>query len=144
MRLLVLILGFTAFASPLHAQTVVVGGCERDCAPGPASGQGSSQTVMANFSVSQPVAANATSAELSAAMAAASQRVYDIVNRQCDVLSVAFKANCRMVQITVSANSTSGTPVRGSPGVSAHGSASFELSTAPAAPAGATAPPAHQ
>ena len=35
------------------------------------------------------------------AMTAASVSLYDIVNRQCDVLSASMKGSCRLVQLNV-------------------------------------------
>jgi hypothetical protein len=60
--------------------------------------------VNANFQVSLPIAKNASGAELGKALSAASQPLYDLVSRQCDVLADEYKGVCRVVQLNVNAS----------------------------------------
>ena len=51
--------------------------------------------------MSLPVDKEASGAELGKALAAASQPLYDVVNRQCDILADEYKGACRVVQLNV-------------------------------------------
>lgn len=100
--------------------------------------------VNANFQVSLPVAKDAAGAELSKALAGASQPLYDLVTRQCDVLASEYKGECRVVQLNVNASiSERRFPQFVAPGdraseqqhVNANANAAFEIT-----PAGADKP----
>jgi hypothetical protein len=65
---------------------------------------GKSIRISANFQISTPVAAPASTSDLTKALAEASRSLYDIVNRQCDVIGAALKGDCRLVQLNVNGN----------------------------------------
>jgi hypothetical protein len=60
--------------------------------------------VTANFQVNMPVSSGASAADMTAALAQANQQLYEIVNRQCDVIAAALKGECRIVQLNVNGN----------------------------------------
>jgi hypothetical protein len=59
-------------------------------------------------------------------MATVSQSLYEIVNRECDVLSAVLKGECRVVQINVSSN-VNDRMNNGVPFVNANTNATFEI-----------------
>jgi hypothetical protein len=60
--------------------------------------------VSANFQVSAPIDKDASGAELGKAISSASQPLYDLVSRQCEVLANEYKGECRVVQMNVNAS----------------------------------------
>jgi hypothetical protein len=60
--------------------------------------------VTANFQIAAPVGASASAADLTAALAQANQQLYEIVNRQCEVIGAALKGECHVVQLNVNGN----------------------------------------
>jgi outer membrane receptor for monomeric catechols len=82
--------------------------------------------VTANFQLSAPTLAAAPVADLTKTMATVSQSLYEIVNRECDVLSAVLKGECRVVQITVSSN-VNDRMNNGVPFVNANANATFEI-----------------
>ncbi len=82
--------------------------------------------VTANFQLSAPTQATASAADLTKTMAAVSQSLYEIVDRECDVLSAALKGDCRLVQINVGSN-VNDRMNKGVPLVNANANATFEI-----------------
>jgi outer membrane receptor for monomeric catechols len=82
--------------------------------------------VTANFQLSAPTLAAAPVADLTKTMATVSQSLYEIVNRECDVLSAVLKGECRVVQINVSSN-VNDRMNNGVPFVNANANATFEI-----------------
>lgn len=74
----------------------------------PASAQDFSDSksfsVNANFSVQMPLQSGAETADMAKAIAQLSQQLGDLANRECDVLSGAFKAECHVTQLNIGAN----------------------------------------
>ena len=68
----------------------------RQCADGVEKTQ-----VNANFQVSLPIDDGAASGDVSKALTSASQSLYDLISRQCDVLANEYKGECRIVQLNV-------------------------------------------
>jgi len=60
--------------------------------------------ITANFQIATPVNSPASAADLTTALAQANQSLYEIINRQCDVIGAALKGNCRIVQLNVNGN----------------------------------------
>jgi len=60
--------------------------------------------VTANFQVQVPVDAAAQTADMAKAIAQVSQQLGDLANRECDVLSSTFKAECHVAQLNMGAN----------------------------------------
>jgi hypothetical protein len=119
-------------ASYAHAQNVIF------MPNGERIGSGApGQTVSANFQISRAAPADASTSDLTGLMASVTQSLYDIVNRECDVLSVSLKGSCRVLQVNVSANINNRGNGRG-PFVSANANATFEMT-----PPAAAASPAH-
>ena len=82
--------------------------------------------VTANFQLSAPTPAGAPVADLTKTMATVSQSLYEIVNRECEVLGAVLKGECRLVQINV--NSTvNDRRNNGIPTVNANANATFEI-----------------
>ena len=61
-------------------------------------------TVTANFQLSVPVDASASTAEIGKALAQANDALSGLAERECDVMAAAFKRECRIAQINVKAN----------------------------------------
>ncbi len=57
--------------------------------------------VTANFQVWLPIDKDASGAELGKALSTASQPLYDLLSRQCDILAIEYKGECRVVQLNV-------------------------------------------
>lgn len=101
------------------------------------------QTVSVTFQLTLPAPTSSTSADMTKAMAATSQSLYDIINRECDVLTAVMKGDCHLSRLTIGGNynETNYVPVpfgsrpSNSPVVNANATATFEIST----PAPATA-----
>jgi hypothetical protein len=95
MRIPVLILLIaTAFASTAQAQN--------SRAWNDPNGKGI--RITANFQISTPLGANASAADLTKALTLANQSLYEIINRQCDVIGAALKGDCKIVQLNVNGN----------------------------------------
>ena len=60
--------------------------------------------VTANFQVRIVVDPSAPTTEVTKASAQANQSLGDLANRQCEVLALAFKSDCRVVPLNMSAN----------------------------------------
>jgi hypothetical protein len=60
--------------------------------------------VTANFQVRIAIDPGAPTAEVTKALAQANQSLGDLANRQCDALALAFKSDCRVVQLNMNAN----------------------------------------
>ena len=82
--------------------------------------------VTANFQMSAPTPAAAPVADLTKTMAAVSQSLYEIVNRQCDVIGAVLKGECRLVHINVNSN-VNDRMNNGVPFVNANANATFEI-----------------
>ncbi|HEX3989534.1 MAG TPA: hypothetical protein VHX39_00035 [Acetobacteraceae bacterium] len=90
------------------------------------------QTFSMHFQLSQTLQGNASSTDLSNMMANASQTLYDLANRECELLTVAFKGTCRVTQVNVGANINGPMNGRG-PVVNSNANATYEIDPAPAA-----------
>ena len=99
------------------------------------------QTFSMHFQLSQTMQSTSSSTDLSNMMANASQTLYDLVNRECEILSVAFKGTCRVTQVNVGSNINGPMNGRG-PVVNSNANATYEIDTKAAAPAAPTATPA--
>jgi hypothetical protein len=82
--------------------------------------------ITANFQLSAPTPAAAPVADLTKTMATVSQSLYEIVNRECDVLSAVLKGECRLVQINVNSN-VNDRMNNGIPVANANANATFEI-----------------
>jgi hypothetical protein len=82
--------------------------------------------VTLNFQLSAPPAASMSPSDLTKAMAGLSQSLYEIVDRQCDVLSAALKGDCRLVQININSN-INDRMNNGVPFINANANATFEI-----------------
>jgi hypothetical protein len=60
--------------------------------------------VNANFSIQMPLDNKAQTADMAKAIAQLSTQLGDLANRECDVLSEAFKAECHVTQINIGTN----------------------------------------
>jgi hypothetical protein len=103
---LLILIAATTFASTAQAQSWR--------AWGDPSGKG--VRVTANFQIATPVAMSASTADVTKALAQANQSLYDIVNRQCDVIAAALKGDCKIVQLNVNGNINERTPQFVQPG----------------------------
>ncbi len=61
-------------------------------------------TINANFQLSVPIEASATTADIAKALAQANDALTDLAERQCDLMAASFKRECRVVQINLGAN----------------------------------------
>jgi TolA-binding protein len=61
-------------------------------------------TVTGNFSIQMPLDNGAQTADMAKAIAQLSQQLGDLANRECDVLSAAFKADCHVIQLNMGTN----------------------------------------
>jgi hypothetical protein len=86
------ILAFVACAPSARAQNAA------------ATGEAKPVNVTVNFQLRIPFDASATTADMTKALAQANQSLGELANRQCDVLTVAFKSDCRIVQLNMGAN----------------------------------------
>jgi hypothetical protein len=91
------------------------------------------QTISMNFQVSVPAAATAAPSDLTKAMAGATQSLYDIVDRQYDILSVALKGSYRLMQINVGDN-INNRANSGAPTISSNAMFEIDLSAPAAVP----------
>ncbi len=82
--------------------------------------------VTANFQLSAPTPAAAPVADLTKTMAAVSQSLYEIVNRECEVIGAVLKGECRLVHINVNSN-VNDRMNNGVPFVNANANATFEI-----------------
>jgi hypothetical protein len=104
------------------------------------------QTVTVTFQLTLPAPAAASSTEMTNAMAATNQSLYDIVNHECEVLTAALKGTCRLIRLNVGGNfadAGGNNPMnRGNgPVVNANANATFEIEPAGAAVAQPATPP---
>ncbi len=83
--------------------------------------------VTSNFQLSEP-APESADADMTKAMAQINERLYAIVNRQCDVLGAALKGSCRVVQVNVGSG-FNGRMISNSPTLTGNASATFEIDT---------------
>ena len=68
------------------------------------SHEAGSFNVSANFQVQAPLEATAQTGDMAKAIAQVSQQPGDLANRECDVLSATFKAECHVAQLNIGAN----------------------------------------
>ncbi len=61
-------------------------------------------TLNANFQISIPLDSGASTADIAKALAQANASLGDLAQRQCELLSAAFKRECQIVQINIGAN----------------------------------------
>jgi hypothetical protein len=61
-------------------------------------------SITANFQVRIPVDSAASTADVTKALSEANQSLGDLATRQCDALAAAFKSDCRVAQLNMSAN----------------------------------------
>jgi hypothetical protein len=70
----------------------------------PGDGDAKPISITANFQMRIPVDASASMADVTKALTQANQSLGDLANRECDVLTQAFKSDCRVVQLNMGAN----------------------------------------
>lgn len=61
-------------------------------------------TLNANFQMSIPLDPGASTGDIAKALAQANGSLSDLAQRQCELLSAAFKRECRIVQLNLGAN----------------------------------------
>lgn len=95
---------FVAFAlvaaQAAQAQTIVINRPNN----GPAARGEKSLQVSVNVQLSMPTPALTSTPEWTKAIATANQSLFEIINRECDVLGAALQGDCRMVQIHTGSN----------------------------------------
>jgi hypothetical protein len=87
-------------AQPASAQPVQITGTVNHAAGTPEK----PETVSVTLQLVLPAPAGSSSVDMTQAMAATSQSLYDIINRECDVLSAVLKGNCRLTRLNVGGN----------------------------------------
>jgi hypothetical protein len=122
-------------AQPGNAQngplTINIGGVARPTIP--------PQTMTITFQLSLPSPGVSSSTDMTKAMTAATQDLYDIVNQECGVLAATLKGSCRLVRLSSTGNfNDANIPTFGNhpngPVVNANATATFEIGdNAPAA-----------
>ncbi len=134
-----------AAAQAAQAQTIVINRPNN----GPAAPSEKSQRVSVNVQLSMPTPALTSTPEWTNAIATANQSLFEIINRECDLLGAALQGECRMVQINTGSNTGNrpnpGTPFTGaSASVSVNANATFEIEPkvqqSPAAPPAVVSP----
>lgn len=110
------------------------------------------RSITVTFQITVPAPAVASPEDITKAVAASNQSLYDIINHECSVLTAALKGSCRLGRLNVSGNfnEMNFNPMafanRGNanPMVSANASATFEIDmehpTGDTPPAPAAAP----
>lgn len=92
---------------------------------------GPHQTLTVTFQLTTPAPEVSASEDMTKAMTAATQTLYDIVNHECDVLVVSLKGTCRMIRLVSSGNfngvNVPGAFYRSIPNVTVNASATFEI-----------------
>lgn len=115
-------------AQAAQAQTIVINRPNNGTA---ARGEKSLQ-VSVNVQLSMPTPALTSTPEWTKAIATANQSLFEIINRECDVLGAALQGDCRMVQIHTGSNASNrpnpGSPLTGvSASVNVNANATFEI-----------------
>ena len=105
-----------ASVSPAQAQNCQMFG--NACPKGP--------RISINFQLSAPPPATTSASDLTKAMGGLSQSLYEIIDRECDVLSAALKGDCRLVQVNISSN-INDRMNNGVPFITANANATFEI-----------------
>jgi hypothetical protein len=133
-RIIVVIFVTLAVAPQAHAQNMIY------MPNGGGNGAGTrGQTVSVNFQISRAAPVAASTSDLTSIMASITQSLYDIVNRECDILGVSLKGSCRVLQVNVGANINNRGNGHG-PIVTANANATFAItSPVAAAPAASSA-----
>ncbi|HEY4927348.1 MAG TPA: hypothetical protein VII20_23315 [Roseiarcus sp.] len=70
----------------------------------PGDADGKPINITANFQMRIPIDASASMADVTKALTQANQSLGDLANRECDLLTDAFKSDCRVVQLNMGAN----------------------------------------
>ena len=118
-------------ATHARAQTVIINNGNRPPLARLA-GDNRKVNVTANFSVALPLTRDAKSTEMTKEIAAATEALFDIVNRQCDLLAASLKGTCRLIQLNTNGNiGNRGVP--NNQAVAAGANATFEIDLTPAA-----------
>jgi hypothetical protein len=106
------------------------------------------QTVTVTFQLTMPAPAGASSSDMTNAMAATNQSLYEIVNHECEVLTAALKGTCRLIRLNVGGNfadAGGNVPMPGNRGngpvVNANANATFEIEPATSDVAQPATPP---
>jgi hypothetical protein len=113
-------------------------------------GSGQPQTVTITFNLVLPAPAVSSSEDMTKAMAATTQSLYDIVNHECDVLTAALKGDCRLSKLNIGGNFNDanlnvpnfGNRPNAGPIVNANATATFEIEMKASPAPVAAAPPA--
>lgn len=100
--------------------------------------EGRRMSVTTNFQVALPSPQINSTADMTAAMTAASGMLFDVVGHQCDVLTATLKGACRLVQMNVTSNVNTRNG-NGGPTVTASANATYEIE--PEAASQTPAPP---
>jgi hypothetical protein len=111
----------------------------------PAVANGPLQTLTVTFQLMTPAPAISSSEDMTRAMTAATQTLYDIVNHECDVLTASLKGTCRITRLVAGGNfndvNAPGALYRPGPNVNVNASATFEIrANSPALPVGTPSP----
>lgn len=114
-------------AQAAQAQTIVINRPHN----GPAARGERSLQVSVNVQLTMPTSVPTSTPEWTKAIATANQSLFEIINRECDVLGAALQGDCRLVQINTGSNSGNRSNPGGSTGVSAsvnvNANATFEI-----------------
>lgn len=111
--------------------------------PGGSDAQPKNVTI--SVQLSSPAPAVSSSEDMTKAMSATTQAIYNIINHECEVLTATLAGSCRLVRLNTGSNfndvNVPGFGVRPGPGVSANATATFEIKpTAQPTPSGAAPP----
>lgn len=97
-------------AQAAQAQTIVINRPNN----GPVAPGEKTQHVSVNVQLSMPTPALTSTPDWTKAIATANQSLFEIINRECDVLGAALQGNCHLVQINTGSN-TGNRPNPGGP-----------------------------
>lgn len=96
------------------------------------------QTVNVTFQLTMPAPEVSSPEDMTKAMAATTQSLYDIVNHECDVLTAVLKGTCRLGKLSINGNlnGPNAPPALGNRAnfVNVNATATFEFEAAPAVP----------
>jgi phosphosulfolactate phosphohydrolase-like enzyme len=70
----------------------------------PSSNEAKVIVVNANFQLSVPIEASATTADIAKALAQANDALTSLAGRQCDLMAASFKRECRVAQLNLRVN----------------------------------------
>jgi hypothetical protein len=104
-------------------------------------GNGQPQTVTVTFQLTLPAPPASSSGDMTKAMMATTQSLYEIINHECDVLIATLKGTCRLSKLSTGGNFNDanlpnyGNRPNAGPVVNANATATFEIAeSVPAVP----------